>query len=96
MTSRISDPSFAVAIHSYLKKFDHHVELKIGATYSKEYREFDEWCHANLGEKHKDWFIVGQGGSKDIKYTLHLRNSRWGILLALKFPDLVEHTFDIK
>ena len=96
MNSRITDPSLGVAIHRYMKKFDYHVELKLGATYSKEYREFDEWCHANLGEKYKDWFIMGQGGAKDIQYILHLKHSRWGILLALKFPDLVLNTFDIK
>lgn len=96
MNHRLSDPSLAVAIHSYLKKFDYHIELKLGASYSKEYKEFDEWCHNNLGEKYKDWYIIGQGGSKDINYTIHLRNSRWGILLALRFPELVTNTFDIE
>lgn len=94
--SRISDPSFGEAVHTYLQKFDHHVVLKLGHTYSQEYREFYAWCQENLGEKYKDWFIVGGGGKNQSTCALHLRNSRWGILLALKFPDLVVHTFDIK
>ena len=90
------DPSLAVAIHNYMKKFDYHIELKLGPTWSEEYKEFDQWCWDNLGEKYKDWFVMGQGGSKDIRYTLHLRNSRWGVILPLRFPDLVDYTFDIK
>ena len=71
----------------YLERFDYAITVKLGKSYSKEFKTFYEWCNSHLGVKYKDWFIVSSG--KDT-YTLKCRNNKWAMFLALTWIDVIE------
>lgn len=74
------DPGLA----DYLGQFDYTLALRLGPTWHRDYRQFEQWCHDNLGRKFKDWFIVSRGQGV---YTLYARNSKWAMFLALTWVD---------
>ena len=78
------DPSFNVAYGDYIKQFEYRMAFKLGASYSKEYKEFHDWCSTRLGIKFKDWFITSN--SKGV-YTIYVRSSKWASFLALTWVD---------
>ena len=78
------DPGFTQAMNEYLDQFTYKIHLRLGPTYSKEFRDFTEWCQERLGQKYKDWFLYSAG--KD-HYVLFMRNSKWGTFLALTWVD---------
>ena len=75
------------ANQDYLDRFGYVVTVKLGHSYSKEFKEFYSWCGSHLGVHYKDWFIVSAG--KDI-YTLRCRNDKWATFLALTWFDVIQ------
>ena len=80
------DPSFDCAMIEYLAQFEYKVTLRLGASYSAEFKEFTEWCTQRLGVKYKDWFMYAQNKGT---YTLFCRNNKWAIFLALTYVDKI-------
>ena len=58
----------------------------------EEFKEFNQWCEANLGTKYKDWFLAGAGGVRNTKYTLYLKDTKKSMFLALKFSESIDET----
>jgi hypothetical protein len=73
-----------VAYWDYLKQFEYRLTVKLGASHTKEFKEFNEWCQEHLGTKFKDWFITSS--SRGV-YTLYARSSKWASFLALTYVD---------
>lgn len=71
---------------AYLKQFDYQVTVKLGQSYTHDFKQFTEWCNQRLGVKYKDWFIadVGKG-----RYTLFARNTKWATFLTLTWVDKI-------
>lgn len=80
------DPAFGVALGDYLKQFEYKITLKLGSTYSSEFKEFTEWCQTRLGTKYKDWFLYN---SSKGEYVLFCRNNKWATFLALTHVDKI-------
>lgn len=72
---------------AYLERFDYSIEVRLGKSYSAEFKEFYAWCHSHLGVHYKDWFIISAG--KDT-YILNCRNSKWATFLTLTWIDKIE------
>jgi len=68
----------------YLERFDYSIKVKLGKSYSPEFKDFYSWCDSHLGVRYKDWFIVSAG--KDT-YTLRCRNNKWATFLVLSHVD---------
>lgn len=77
---------FNVAYGDYLERFGYSVTVKLGKSYSKEFKSFYEWCQSHLGVHYKDWFIVSAG--KDT-YTLKCQNDKWATFLILTWVDKI-------
>lgn len=75
-----------VAYWDYLKQFEYHITLKLGNSYTREFKEFNAWCEQRLGTKYKDWFITSDSRGT---YTLHARSNKWAAFLALTWVDNV-------
>lgn len=78
------DPSFDRALGEYLAQFEYRVSLRLGSSYSPEFKEFTEWCNHRLGTKYKDWFLYTSGKNT---YTLFCRSNKWAMFLALTHVD---------
>lgn len=78
------DPGFDRAMSEYLAQFEYKVTVRLGSSYSPEFKEFIEWCNTRLGTKYKDWFIYANGKNT---YTLFCRNDKWAMFLALTHID---------
>lgn len=80
------DPSFDTAYFDYIKQFEYRITIKLGHTYTNEFKEFNEWCVERLGTKYKDWFFTSNGKGH---YTLFCRDSKWACFLALTWVDRI-------
>ena len=80
----LSNADMGVAYWDYLKQFEYRITLKLGNSYTQEFKEFNAWCEARLGDKYKDWFITSDSKGT---YTLHARSSKWASFLALTWVD---------
>ena len=78
------DPSFDRALGDYLAQFEYKVVVRLGNTYTQEYKDFGTWCAARLGIQYKDWFIYALGNGK---YCVFIRSSKWATFLALTWVD---------
>ena len=79
-----SNPSFERATADYINNFDYVVELKLGPSYGKEFKDFYEWCSIRLGNRYKDWFIMSSGKHT---YKVYCRTSKWSSFLAITWID---------
>lgn len=80
------------SISAYLKNFPYKISINIGQTYTQDFKELYAWCNRNLGIKYKDWFLAGQGGLRNSTYTLYLKDSKKGMILALKYSESIDST----
>ena len=80
------DPSFDKAFSDYLSQFNYKVTVKLGYTYTTEYKDFAEWCKTRLGVQYKDWFLTSNGKGN---YTLFCRDNKWMTFLALTHVDII-------
>ena len=80
------------SIANYLKNFPYRISVNLGKVYTEEFKEFNQWCEANLGTKYKDWFLAGAGGVRNTKYTLYLKDTKKSMFLALKFSESIDET----
>ena len=78
------------SINDYLKNFPYRIRVSLGKVHTAEFKEFNQWCTANLGIKYKDWFLAGAGGTRTIQYTLYLKDSKKSMFLALKYSECID------
>jgi hypothetical protein len=78
------------AIASYLLKFPYKINIKVGQTYTQNFKEFNAWCEKTLGVKYKDWFLIGHAGINNPTYTLYLKDSKKSMFLALKYSEIID------
>ena len=81
------DPDLNKALGDYLAQFSYRVDVKLGHTYTQEFKDFTAWCEARLGPKYKAWFLYTLGNGR---YTLWLREDKWASFLALTWVDVIE------
>jgi len=70
----------------YLEQFDYGITVRLGKSYTRDFKEFYAWCEAHLGVKYRDWFMVSVG--PDV-YLLKCRNNKWAMFLTLTWVDLI-------
>jgi hypothetical protein len=80
------------SITAYVKKFPYRIRIKLGRTYTNEFKEFHEYCLTTLGTKYKDWFIVTDGGTHNDTWTLWLKDDKKSMFLALKYSECIDKT----
>ena len=80
------DPAFERATAEYISQFEYQVTVRLGPSYSKEFKEFSDWCNAKLGTKFRDWFIMS---STKNEYVLYCRSNKWAMFLALTHIDKI-------
>ena len=73
-----------IAYWDYLKRFEYRLTVRLGASHTAEYKQFDIWCQTHLGAKFKDWFITSNSKGT---YTLYSRSNKWAMFLALTWVD---------
>ena len=78
------DPSFDRALSEYLTQFEYKVTVRLGSSYTQDFKEFTDWCNDRLGTKYKDWFLLSQAKGT---YTLFCRDNKWAMFLALTHVD---------
>ena len=81
-----SDYEFREVVTEYLDKFTYRQRLRLGPSYSVDFKEFSAWCEANLGTKFKDWFLFPCGREE---YTLFCASDKWAIFLTLLHIDKI-------
>lgn len=80
------DPVFEKAVTEYIHQFEYKLRVRLGPSYSKEFKEFSEWCSNRLGVKFKDWFILAADKNE---YTLYCKTNKWAMFLALTHVDKI-------
>jgi hypothetical protein len=70
----------------YFEQFDYTIAVRLGRTYTPEFKEFTAWCDLHLGTRYKDWFIISSGPNI---YTLTCRNNKRATFLALTWIDVI-------
>jgi hypothetical protein len=80
------DVAFERATAEYISQFEYRVTVRLGPSYSKEFKEFSEWCSDRLGVRYKDWFIIASAKNE---YVLHCRTDKWSTFLALTHIDKI-------
>lgn len=74
------------AYWDYAKQFEYRVTVKLGASHTEPFKEFNQWCEQHLGVKYRDWFITSN--SRGV-YTLFARSNKWATFLALSHVDKI-------
>ena len=80
------DLAFEKAASEYIGQFEYKLLVRLGPSYSKEFKEFSEWCSDRLGVRYKDWFIIASAKNE---YVLHCRTDKWSTFLALTHIDKI-------
>lgn len=80
------DPAFEKATFEYIHQFEYRLRVRLGPSYSKEFKEFSTWCGERLGTRYKDWFILAAAKNE---YTLYCRTRKWAMFLALTHVDKI-------
>ena len=80
------DPAFERATIEYIKQFEYKLCVRLGPSYSKEFKEFSNWCSERLGVRFKDWFIMASAKNE---YTLYCKTNKWAMFLALTHVDKI-------
>ena len=70
----------------YIERFDYRLTVKLGKTYTPEFKEFSAWCENRLGTKYKDWFLTSNSKGH---YTLFCKSNKWSTFLALTWVDKI-------
>lgn len=78
---------FSTGLFEYLKKFPYQACITVGRVYTAEFKEFHNWCLDNLGKKHLDWHIIGNG--KAGEYRLLFKDGKKYTWFCLKYSDII-------
>ena len=90
LPNQVLDLEFARDTYQYLSRFEHHIVLNCGHSYSPKFKEVYEWCEQHLGTKHKDWFMMNQSTKVQV---LHVKDTKWMTMLQLTFPEVIDYSY---